>query len=98
MEENIIFAFLLTLFAGLSTGIGSIIGLFSKKFNPKVLTISLGFSAGVMLYVSMIEIFVKARDALSLSMGERQGYLWTVIAFFLGIFNNRVLSIKIIFY
>jgi ZIP family zinc transporter len=86
MEENIIFAFLLTLFAGLSTGIGSIIGLLSKQFNPKVLTVSLGFSAGVMLYVSMIEIFVKAKDALSLSMGEQQGYMWTVVAFFLGIF------------
>ena len=52
MEENVLFAFLLTVFAGLSTGIGSFIGLLSKKFNPKVLTISLGFSAGVMIYVS----------------------------------------------
>ena len=86
MDKNILFAFLLTLFAGLSTGIGSIIGLLSKKFNPKVLTISLGFSAGVMLYVSMIEIFVKAKEALSVSMGDTNGYIWTVIAFFFGIF------------
>jgi ZIP family zinc transporter len=86
MEENILFAFSLTLFAGLATGVGSIIGLLSKQFNPKILTVSLGFSAGVMLYVSMIEIFVKAKDSLSLSMGEQQGYIWTVIAFFSGIF------------
>ena len=84
MEENVLFAFLLTLFAGLSTGIGSLLGLLSKKFNPKVLTLSLGFSAGVMLYVSFVEIFVKAKDSLSLSLGEKYGYFWTVVAFFCG--------------
>lgn len=86
MNNSILFAFMLTLFAGLSTGIGSLIGLMSKKFNTKVLTISLGFSAGVMIYVSMIEIFVKARDSLSIGLGQKAGYFWTVIAFFIGIF------------
>jgi len=86
MTENILFAFLLTLFAGLSTGVGSLIGLLSKKFNPRLLTVSLGFSAGVMLYVSMIEIFVKARDSLSMALGPKMGYVWTVVAFFAGIF------------
>ncbi len=85
MNENVWFAFILTLLAGLSTGIGSLIGLLSKKFNPKLLTVSLGFSAGVMIYVSMIEIFAKAKDALSQSLGEKTGYIWTVIAFFSGI-------------
>lgn len=86
MNESLLFAFLLTLFAGLSTGIGSFIGLISKKFNPKLLTISLGFSAGVMIYVSMIEIFVKARESLSLSLGNKVGYIWTTVAFFAGVF------------
>lgn len=86
MEGNVLFAFSLTLFAGLSTGIGSFMGLLSRKFNPRILTISLGFSAGVMLYVSMIEIFAKAKDSLSLSLGDKYGYVWTVIAFFCGIF------------
>ena len=86
MDNSILFAFSLTLFAGLSTGIGSLIGLMSKKFNTKVLTISLGFSAGVMIYVSMVEIFVKARESLSLTLGDKQGYVWTVISFFIGIF------------
>lgn len=92
MGENILFAFCLTLFAGLSTGIGSLLGLLSKKFNPKVLTLSLGFSAGVMLYVSMIEIFPKARDALSVSLGDKNGYIWTVAAFFFGIFVIAVID------
>ncbi|MEN8244076.1 MAG: zinc transporter ZupT [Thermodesulfobacteriota bacterium] len=85
MEGNVLFALGLTLFAGLSTGIGSLIGFLSKKFNPKFLTIALGFSAGVMIYVSMIEIFVKARDSLSISFGAKMGYVWTVAAFFTGI-------------
>ncbi len=85
IENNVLFAFALTMFAGLSTGVGSLIGLLSKKFNPKLLTIALGFSAGVMIYVSMIEIFVKARASLSVVLGDKAGYLWTVIAFFIGI-------------
>ena len=83
---NIMFAFLLTLFAGLSTGVGSLIAFFAKKTNKKFLSISLGFSAGVMIYVSMIEIFVKAQDALTVELGEKLGAVWTVIAFFCGMF------------
>jgi zinc transporter, ZIP family len=85
MENNVLFALGLTLFAGLSTGIGSLIGFMSKEFNPRFLTIALGFSAGVMIYVSMIEIFVKARDSLSVSYGDKMGYVLTVVSFFAGI-------------
>ena len=54
MDNNVLSALTLTLLAGLSTGIGSIIALFAKRTNTKFLSLSLGFSAGVMLYVSMI--------------------------------------------
>ncbi len=59
--SNVLIAFGLTLFAGLSTGIGSLLALLTKKTNRTFLSVTLGFSAGVMIYVSMIEIFVKAR-------------------------------------
>lgn len=85
MENNVLFALGLTLFAGLSTGVGSLIGFMSKEFNPRFLTIALGFSAGVMIYVSMIEIFVKARDSLTVSFGNKMGYVLTVLSFFAGI-------------
>ena len=85
MENNVLFALGLTLFAGLSTGIGSLIGFMSKEFNPRFLTIALGFSAGVMIYVAMIEIFVKARDSLSVNFGNKMGYVLTVVSFFAGI-------------
>lgn len=83
--QNILFALGLTVFAGLSTGIGSIMAFFSKKFNPKFLAGSLGFSAGVMIYVSLVEIFVKAKDSLMNVYGAKEGYWATVIAFFVGI-------------
>jgi len=83
--ENVMFALGLTLFAGLSTGIGSAMSMMAKNFNPKFLAGSLGFSAGVMIYVSLVEIFVKANDSLSLVYGDRTGYMLTVIGFFSGI-------------
>lgn len=81
---DIFYAFLLTLIAGLCTGIGSCIAFFTKHTNRKFLSISLGFSAGVMIYVSMIEIFVKAQNSLVAELGERLGSWVTVIAFFGG--------------
>lgn len=86
MDENVLFAFILTLLAGLSTGIGSTIAFFAKKTNTKFLSISLGFSAGVMIFVSMIEIFPKAQDTLRAELGLKAGSWATVGAFFGGIF------------
>lgn len=83
--NNILLAFLLTLLAGLATGIGSCIAFFAKKTNKKFLCISLGFSAGVMIYVSMIEIFQEAKNSLVGAMGLKAGSLVTVISFFAGI-------------
>ena len=85
MNDNVMFALGLTVFAGLSTGIGSAIAFFAKRTDTKFLSLSLGFSAGVMIYVSMIEIFAKARDSLSLIYGYKTGYWLTVISFFMGI-------------
>lgn len=82
---NVILAFLLTLFAGLATGIGGALSLFTKKTNTKFLSVSLGFSAGVMIYVSFIELFPEAKNALVSELGERNGSWATVGAFFLGI-------------
>jgi ZIP family zinc transporter len=83
---DLLYAFGLTVFAGLSTGIGSAMAFFAKKTNEKFLSLALGFSAGVMIYVSLIEIFVKANDSLGSVYGEDRGYLYTTLAFFAGIF------------
>lgn len=86
MHENLLIAFSLTLLAGLSTGIGSAIALLARKTNTRFLSFSLGFSAGVMLYVSFVEIFAKAKASLIQCHGETTGYWYTIIAFFAGIF------------
>jgi ZIP family zinc transporter len=83
---NILFAFGLTVFAGLATGIGSIIALFCHHTNKKFLSGSLGFSAGVMIYVSFVEIFQKAKDSLiEATKSEITGSWVTVFSFFGGI-------------
>ena len=85
-EENVLIAFGLTLFAGLATGIGSALAFFAKRTNTKFLSLSLGFSAGVMIYVSFVEIFIKARDALAEAFDLTKATWITVAAFFGGIF------------
>ena len=83
--NTVLFAFGLTLFAGLATGVGSTIAFFTRTTNTRFLSASLGFSAGVMIYVSLIEIFSKARISLESVLGARSGYWVTVAAFFTGI-------------
>ncbi|WP_040204265.1 zinc transporter ZupT [Neobacillus jeddahensis] len=84
MTENLLLAFGLTLFAGLATGIGSVLAFFTSHTNTKFLSLTLGFSAGVMIYVSMIEIFVKAKIALVDALGLVPGNWLTVGSFFAG--------------
>ena len=81
---TIIFAFALTLFAGLATGIGSFLAFFAKRTNTTILSIALGFSAGVMIYVSFVEIFFKAKDCLTAELGHTAGYWVTILSFFGG--------------
>lgn len=85
MNENVLLAFTLTALAGLSTGIGSALAFFTKRTNRAFLSAALGFSAGVMIYVSFIEIFAKAKDALVEVHGDLVGVWGTVGAFFGGI-------------
>jgi len=65
MTNQVLFAFLLTLLAGLSTGIGSSIAFFTGKANVRLLSFGLGFSGGVMVYVSLVEILAKATDTIA---------------------------------
>jgi ZIP family zinc transporter len=84
--STVLIAFGLTVFAGLATGIGSALAFFTKRTNTKFLSLALGFSAGVMIYVSMVEIFFKAKDSLIEDMGDEVMGTWaTVLSFFLGI-------------
>jgi len=75
--SNIEIPLILTILAGLSTGIGSLISLFIRSFNKRYLYFSLGLSAGVMIYVSFAELLASAVEGI--------GFLSANIAFFGGI-------------
>ena len=65
MDSAVILAFAVTLAAGLATGIGSTIAFFAKTTNKSFFALSMGFSAGVMIYLSFAEILPKATQYLS---------------------------------
>ena len=81
---NVWFALGLTVFAGMATGIGSGLAFFAKKTNYRFLSVSTGFSAGVMIYVSFVEILGKGLDALVDAYGETWGAWVNVLSFFGG--------------
>ena len=83
--SDVAIALLMSLIAGLATGIGACIAFFAKRANKKFLCGALGFSAGVMLYVAMIEIAGKAVTNTTEYAGERAGGWIVVGAFFGGI-------------
>ncbi len=83
--SDLLLPFSLTVVAGLATGIGSTLAFFSRRTNTALLCAALGFSAGVMIYVSFVEIFAKARRVLNPVLGDTSGYWTTVLAFFAGI-------------
>ncbi len=83
--DNLTAAFGLTLLAGLSTGIGSAIAFTAKRSNYRFLSVSTGFSAGVMLYVSFVEILAKGNIALIAAYGESTGQWLNAASFFGGI-------------
>ena len=83
MESNVLYALGLTAFAGLATGIGSVIAFTAKLSSYRFLSVATGFSAGVMLYVSFVEIFFKGQEALVEHYGDPLG-LWVNVAAFFG--------------
>jgi zinc transporter, ZIP family len=90
--NTVLIAFGLTLFAGLATGIGSILAFFTRRTNKRFLSLALGFSAGVMIYVSFVEIFFKAKETLVQEMGVIPGTWLTVASFFAGMLLIAVID------
>ena len=78
-------ALLLTLLAGLATGVGSCIAFFFKHSDRKFLSFALGLSGGVMIYISFAELLSEARSSLMELYGSRTGAFAAIGAFFAGI-------------
>jgi len=86
-SQNILIALVLATLAGLSTGIGSVIAYFIRKPRMDFLSFSLGFSSGVMIYISFVEL-------IPLSL-ENVGKVWSFFAFFAGIFLIGLIDILV---
>ncbi|MBU2549759.1 MAG: zinc transporter ZupT [Proteobacteria bacterium] len=84
MDDHLLLAFGLTALAGLCTGIGSALAFFTKATNKTFLSGALGFSGGVMIYVSLVEILPKACEAAGRDLGMVGGRWAGVGAFFGG--------------
>ena len=89
---NVWFALGLTVLAGLATGVGSALAFFAKRTNYRFLSVSTGFSAGVMLYVSFVEIFAKGGDALVEAYGAHWGHWINAASFFGGMFLIAIID------
>ncbi len=76
-SEPILIPILVTVAAGLCTGIGSVAALFVKEFKHRYLSMMLGFSAGVMIYVSFVDLLFKSIREIGLG--------WANVWFFAGI-------------
>ena len=85
MAHTLFVPLMLTLGAGLATGIGSTIALFAHRTNKRLLSFSLGLSGGVMIYVSFVELFQQAREAIGAIYGPQTGMGITTLAFFSGV-------------
>jgi ZIP family zinc transporter len=84
--NDVLRAFGLTLFAGMATGVGSVIAFTAKRTNYRFLSVATGFSAGVMLYVSFVEILVKGGASLAAIYGPHRAHWVNAASFFGGMF------------
>ena len=87
MPNNVSFALLLALLAGLATGIGSIIAYFVRNPKDWQLSLILGFSAGVMVYISFAEL-------LYVAIGK-VGFVTANLGFFVGIAFIAIVDILV---
>lgn len=84
-QHNVALAFGLTLFAGLATGLGSLVVFVARRPNLTLLSFGLGFSGGVMVYVSLVELLPQATNAIARSHGLGNGSWIATGCFFGGI-------------
>ena len=81
--NGIISALILTLIAGSATGVGGALVLFKKNLSSKFLAGALGLSAGVMIFISLAEMFPEAQDMIA-ATGMPHGEALVLVAFFVG--------------
>lgn len=96
MPPSVLYALLLSLLAGLATGIGSVIAFVYGKADRRFLSFALGLSAGVMIYISFMDLLFDARAGITqLTGNERTAILYTALAFFGGILFSALIDASV---
>ncbi|MDE5603021.1 MAG: zinc transporter ZupT [Helicobacter sp.] len=90
--SQIMFALFLTLLAGFSTSIGAVIAFFSKRDDLRILSFGLGFSAGVMIYISFMEILPQSLREFSGFYQSKWAELFGLACFFIGIILSGLID------
>jgi len=92
MDSTLLLAFAVTLGAGLATGIGSTLAFFTKTTNKAFFAVSMGFSAGVMIYLSFVEILPKSTLYMMGSLSELEAAAMAAFALILGMVVMAVID------
>lgn len=91
MNEQYIIALIMSTLAGLSTVLGGFVTFFIKENSLKFLSFGLGLSAGVMIFISLVDLYPESCEMIKNQMGEN--YLWLSIIFFaLGVLTAVVID------
>ena len=83
MVENLLPALLLTFFAGLATGVGSLVSYFIPKPDMRYLSVSLGFASGVMIFVAFVDLFWRSREVIGMVYADLFFLIGMLTVFFL---------------
>jgi len=81
----VLVALAVTLAAGLATGLGSLLVIFARNPNPRLLAFGLAFAGGAMVYVSLSEILNKSIASFTLAYDARMGFACATFAFLAGV-------------
>lgn len=81
----------LTTIVGLTMGLGSLLSYLVKKTNKEFLSLSLSFSAGIMIYTAFMAILPEGIHLLEDGLGE-PGYYIALAAFFGGMFLTALVE------
>lgn len=85
MDHNVLVALGACALAAVTTILGSASLFGVKEPHPRLLSFGLAFAGGAMVYISLVEIFVKSHKAFSFGFPDKQAYMLATIAFFCGV-------------
>lgn len=91
-SPSVITAFLVCIGAASATVIGGLSVLRAEKSNPRLLAFGLSFAGGAMVYISLVEIFVKSNASFSQVLDHKEAYAAATLAFFAGVFLIAIID------